>query len=170
MAPVDNMIGLDTAGVGTVGKHELYVELDTTGATEAAYQIRVLRAQAGDHAPGGPQRHGPTGKRRLRVESNQPSQMGDSQQTATGLQVGLPIHKHLASPEASRGHLVVVTELDRQRCVAILQRLLDACQAAFNIDSGRPRTHPSTIPRRRSSSASFRYPKETPCLQATDDG
>ena len=37
MARIDNMIGLDTTGVGTVGKHELYVEFDTTGATEAAY-------------------------------------------------------------------------------------------------------------------------------------
>ena len=70
MAPVDNMIGLDTAGVGTVSKHELYVELDTTGATEAAYQIGVLRAQAGDHASGGPQRHGPIGTRHLRVEGD----------------------------------------------------------------------------------------------------
>jgi hypothetical protein len=170
LAAVDNVIGLDTTGVGSVGEIELHEQFDAARATEAAYQIGMLCAQAGDHAPGRPQHHGPTGKRHLRVEGNQPSQLGDSQQTATGLQVGLPIHKHLASPEASCGRLVVVTQLDRQRCVAILQRLLDACQAAFNIDSGRPRTHPSTIPRRRSSSASFRYPKETPCLQATDDG
>ena len=69
----------------------------------------------------------------MRVERDQPSQQSDAQQTATGLHVGLPIHQHLPSPQADARRLVVVTELDRQRRVAIFERQLDACQAAFDL-------------------------------------
>jgi hypothetical protein len=113
------VIGLDSTGVRAVGEIELYGQVDAAGATEAAYQIGMLCAQAGDHAAGGPQRHCLIGKRHLRVERDQTSQESDSQETATGLRVGLPIHKHLSSPQASRCRLMVVTEMDRQHCVAI---------------------------------------------------